>query len=68
MDKEQYNEFLKSIGYASNVTLDEVVSDYDERHIKEIKSLNLDKEITDKLINIVKARAFLERSIIKTLR
>lgn len=68
MDKEQYNEFLKSIGYASNVTLDEVVSDYDERQIKEIKSLNLDKEITDKLINIVKARAFLERSIIKTLR
>ena len=68
MDKEQYNEFLKSIGYASNVTLDEVVSDYDERQIKEIKSLNLDKEITDILINIVKARAFLERSIIKTLR
>lgn len=68
MDKEKYNEFLKSIGYASNVTLDEIVSDYDERQIKEIKSLNLDKEITDILINIVKARAFLERSIIKTLR
>lgn len=68
MDKEKYNEFLKSIGYASNVILDEIVSDYDERQIKEIKSLNLDKEITDILINIVKARAFLERSIIKTLR
>ena len=68
MDKERYNEFLKSIGYASNFTLDEIVSAYDERQIKEIESLNLDKEIMVKLIELVKARSFLERSIIKTLR
>lgn len=68
MNNELYNEFLKSIGYASNFTLDAIVSDYDERQIKEIESLKLDEEITAKLITMVKARAFLERSIIKTLR
>ena len=68
MDEKEYKSLIKNISNASEDKLNEIVSDFDNQQFEEIKSLNLDSEMTHKIFGLIKNRAWLERALIKALR
>ncbi len=68
MDEIEYKSLIKNISNASEDKLNEIVSDFDNQQFEEIKSLNLDSEMTHKIFGLIKNRAWLERALIKALR
>lgn len=68
MDEKEYKRLLKNMSNAPKDKLNEIVSEFDNQQFEEIKSLNLDTEMTHKIFGLIKNRAWLERTLIEGLR
>lgn len=59
-----YEELLSDIANTSKETMNKVVFELDQRHIRQIKEMDMDGEATKEIILMLKDRTFFEMLLI----